>query len=212
MSACLAVSKDLLTLPFSLLLSLCMPLFSGNVGSKPPASKSMPVCAFPSLLALPTGAFGVPQPNKLFPRWMDVSPPEKETKHSWERRQIIAYKHYLCSWGQSFCRQGFQISPSSSPLPLHFSLQWVTCPSSFPRFLYFHGPSVETPPAVPLLPLPPTPPSPHTHGSLMEEKPGQRSHYQKQLCLQRHPYISAPGSFGQLSTAGSPAQLYDFSY
>lgn len=115
MSACLAVSKDLLTLPFSLLLSLSMPLFSRNVGSKPPTSKSMPVCTFPSLLALPTGAFGVPQPNKLFPRWMDVSPPDKETKHSWERRQIIAYKCYLCSWGQSFCRQGFQISASSSP-------------------------------------------------------------------------------------------------
>lgn len=43
LSVCPSVSKDLLTLPFSLLPSLWT-LFSRNVGSKPPASKSMPLC------------------------------------------------------------------------------------------------------------------------------------------------------------------------
>lgn len=159
---------------------------------------------FSPLLALPTGAFRVPQPNKVFPRCMDVSPPEEETKHSWERRQRIAYKRYLCSWGQSFCDEASKSLPpcSSSPhhplcisacnewrVPLHFPALCVS--TVFPWSLlqlYISYPSL------PLLQASHLPPH---MGALWEGKPGQWSPSWKQLRLQGHPYIFVPGSFGR---------------
>lgn len=55
---------------------------------------------------------------------MDLFPSEEETKHSWERRQRIVYKHYLCSWGQFFCDEASKSLPPCSFLPL-------TTPSAF---------------------------------------------------------------------------------
>lgn len=84
------------------------------------------------------------------------------------------------------------------PPPLHFSLQRVTCPSSFPCFPHFHSLSVEPPPAVPLLPLPPTPanqPSLPTHGSLMGRKDWEMEPSSKTNLSPRTPCYLCPRFF-----------------
>lgn len=88
------------------------PLFSGNVGSNLPASKSTPLCTH-SLLSW------VRQPNKLFPVHIESSPPQEESKHSWKRRQRRAYRHYLQSWGQSFWDETSKSLPACSSSPYH---------------------------------------------------------------------------------------------
>lgn len=114
----------------------------------------------------------------------------------------------------------FQISAClllfSLPPPPHFSLHWVTCPSSFPCSLHSHSLFVEPAPAAPLLPLPPTPagwPSPHTwqprgKGRSMEP-------LWKQPCPRGYPYLSLLvliGSAQPLRHSYPPSPSHTFHY
>lgn len=89
-SLCLPVSKDLLDLPFSLLLSLCTPLFSGNVGNNSPTSKSMPVCTC-SLLSwlFPQVSLESLNPRSSFrSAWMCVLQRKKQNIPGKEGREL----------------------------------------------------------------------------------------------------------------------------
>lgn len=128
---------------------------------------------------------------------MDVSPPEEETKYSWERGKRIAYKCYLCSWGQSFCDEALKSLPPCSsschhPLctsacnewrvPLHFPVFRVS--TVFPWSLlqlYLSYPSL------PLLQVSHLPPH---MGTLWEGKPGQWSlSRSSSVCKDTHIYL-----------------------
>lgn len=151
---------------------------------------------------------------------MDLFPPDEETKYSWERRQRIVYKHYLCSRGQFFCDEASKSLPPCSVLPLTtpsaFQLEtsdvslFVSLLSTFPQ--YFHGASSSCTSLTPPSDSCKLAISPHTWEPYGKESLSDGALLKNSSVSKDTHIIFASGSFGQLSTAGSLAQLYNFMY
>lgn len=196
MSVCLSVC-----LPQRICSFFLPPLFSGNVGSNPPASRSTPLCTH-SLLSW------VLQPNKLFSRRMGSYPPQEESKHSWKRRQRRAYRHYLQSWGQSFRNE------ISKPLPACSSSYHPLCISACTEWRTRHFPVLCIPTACSSC----TSPAPPSHSFRLAIPPRMVASWEgkehgaplKAALPMRIPLsLFAAGSYRQCSAL--PAQLSAFS-